>query len=337
MNGHAQHLCAFEKGITMSKEIGGYMDLEHFTGEEYYPDLVKLNLGRTALVWLLQRMDHRRVFIPSYICSSVTDSARAAGFDVVSYPVDEDLRPVWDECGRPGDDDILYLVNYYGQLTASEIEGYRDSYSAVIVDNAQAFYDRPVEGVHTIYTARKFFGLTDGAYVATDIAGDDSIPQDKSAWRAPYMLGRLEDGARQHYSGMLEVNHTFDREIPRRMSALTENLLRAIDYEAVRQKRCDNYRMLSGLLPDSNPFTRRVPECPFAYPYHCENGPQVRKALAERDIFVQTNWSYLLTDAPEDSLDRRWSADILPLPVDQRYGELEMRVIADAVRELTGR
>ena len=65
--------------------------------------------------------------------------------------------------------------------------------------------------------------------------------------------------------------------------------------------------------------------------------PQVRKALAERDIFVQTNWSYLLTDAPEDSLDRRWSADILPLPVDQRYGEQEMRAIADAVRELTGR
>ena len=38
----------------MKKEIGGYMELEEFSGQEYYPELYKVNLGRTALLWLLE-------------------------------------------------------------------------------------------------------------------------------------------------------------------------------------------------------------------------------------------------------------------------------------------
>ena len=38
----------------MKKEIGGYFELEDFGGKEYYPNLYKVNLGRTALRWLLE-------------------------------------------------------------------------------------------------------------------------------------------------------------------------------------------------------------------------------------------------------------------------------------------
>ena len=62
------------------REIGGYMELEHMRGSEFYPELHRLNLGRTAFVWLLQNIPHNRVFIPQYICRSVPDSAAAAGF-----------------------------------------------------------------------------------------------------------------------------------------------------------------------------------------------------------------------------------------------------------------
>jgi len=315
-----------------TKEIGGYLGLESFRGSEYYPDLYRLNLGRTALVWLLQRIRHKRVFIPTYICGSVIYSAEHAGFDVVTYGLDEDLRPVWKDSQAPGPDDILYLVNFYGQLSPDEIATYRDSFPCVIVDNAQAFYDRPVEGVHTLYSARKFFGVSDGAYLATDIdVSSDDIPADRSTDRLGYLAGRLEDGARAHYSGMLAVSDTFADEIPRRMSVLTENLLRAVDYGRVREKRRANYMTLSSLLPDDNPFLKRMPECPFAYPYHHENGVALRKHLAGNDVFVPTNWSYLLSSMPEDSHEYRWSSDILPLPVDQRYGEEDMRRIADLI------
>ena len=38
----------------MKKEIGGYFELEDFGGKEYYPNLYKVNLGRTALRWLMR-------------------------------------------------------------------------------------------------------------------------------------------------------------------------------------------------------------------------------------------------------------------------------------------
>lgn len=38
----------------MKKEIGGYLELEESTGQEYYPELCGVNLGRTALLWLME-------------------------------------------------------------------------------------------------------------------------------------------------------------------------------------------------------------------------------------------------------------------------------------------
>ena len=318
----------------MPKEIGGYMELENFRGNELYGSLHKFNLGRTALVWLLRNIEHRRVFIPEYICNSVPDSAEAAGFEVVRYALDGSLEPVWGPAGEPGRDDIFYLVSFYGQLTEEDILKYHDRYPLMIVDNAQAFYDAPVslEGIHTIYTARKYFGLSDGAYVASSIPVDyDSMETDVSGGRISHLTGRLEENARGHYGEMLAVSDSFGSETPKRMSLLTENLLRGIDYDYVRQKRCENYRILQNLLPDDNPFNRHMPSAPFAYPFHHPDGVELRKHLAAQNIFVPTNWSYLLKKLPEGSLEYEWSANILPLPVDQRYGEEEMRIIADAV------
>ena len=322
----------------MTKEIGGYMELEHFRGEEKYGDLYKFNLGRTAFVWLLKNIPHDRVFIPEYICDSVPVSAEKAGYKVVRYRLDEELKPVWGEEGAPSDNDILYLVSYYGQLTEEQIRAYHVDYPVMIVDNAQAFYDAPVRepGIHTIYTARKYFGLSDGAYVATNAPGaaEDYVRLDTdcSGSRMKHLSGRLEQNARDYYSDMLAVSSTFSDAKPMKMSPLTENFLRAIDYNYVQKKRQENYLTLSVHLSNSNPFTHSMPSCPFAYPFYHENGIELRKYLASQNIFVPTNWSYILRTMPENSLEYSWSADILPLPVDQRYGREEMETIADAIR-----
>ena len=208
----------------------------------------------------------------------------------------------------------------------------------LIVDYAQAFYDEPVRepGIHTIYTARKYFGLSDGAYVASNAAGAAEdyalLETDCSGSRMKHLSGRLENNARDYYSDMLAVSSTFSDAIPMKMSPLTENFLGAIDYDYVQKKRLENYRTLSELLPGSNPFTQIMPSCPFAYPYYHEDGVALRKYLASQNIFVPTNWSYLLKTMPADSLEYKWSADILPLPVDQRYGREEMEIIANAIK-----
>ena len=46
----------------MKKEIGGYFELEDFGGKEYYPNLYKVNLGRTALRWLLEGRGYTKIY-----------------------------------------------------------------------------------------------------------------------------------------------------------------------------------------------------------------------------------------------------------------------------------
>ena len=321
----------------MTREIGGYLELEHATGKEYYSDLFRLNLGRTSLMWLIRVLDCRRIFIPRYICESVILSARRTDCEVLLYAIDEDLQPLLDPRELSDDGDWLYVSNYYGQLSDDDIRGlHRTYHGRIIVDHAQSFYQKPIDDITCLYTCRKFFGLSDGAYVYAPSAGSTDtadLPLDRSAGRMAHILGRLEDSAREHYSEMLEVNHTFDDAPVARMSLLTENLLRSIDYEFVRRKRAENYEVLRQLLPSDNPFTRRTPSAPFAYPFYHPDGIRLRKALAAENIFVPTNWSYLLYQLPQDSLEWDWSANILPLPIDQRYGPEEMGIIADTIKK----
>lgn len=148
------------------KEIGGYFEMEELPGEEYYPDLLHLNLGRTALQYLLDRRGCQEIFLPYYLCDSVIDACRNSSAKVSFYSVNEELTPEIDELPEGA---WLYLVNYYGQLTDEQIRFFQKKYQRIIVDQTHAFYQRPVEHVDTIYSPRKFFGLPDGAYLAADL------------------------------------------------------------------------------------------------------------------------------------------------------------------------
>lgn len=316
------------------KEFGGFLEMEQFRGEEYYSDLHKLNLGRTALVWLLTHIDHDRIFIPEYICDTVTESVRRANFNYVSYRLDENLKPIWGDDVEPRDNDIFYLVNYFGQLTEEEILYWRDRFTKVIVDNAHAFYNHPIPGVHTLYSPRKFFGIPDGAYVASDIGATDAeLEQDFSVNRVNYLVGRLEESANKYYSSSKAAEESFSMEKPKRMSAFTQNILKAVDYEYIKKKRCRNYTVLKELLKGDNPFNRRDPVCPYLFPYYHEDGAGLRKYLIENKIYVPVIWEHLIDEEHKGSNEYDWSKNMVFLPIDQRYDEEDMKIIADAISD----
>lgn len=318
----------------MKQEIGGYLELESFHGEEYYPDLVKVNLGRTALSWLLESRKIETLYLPFFLCDSVIDACRRCGISLIFYSLDDTLTPLLPSDLSLGPNEYLYLVNYYGQLTDERIMDFKNRYGNLIVDHTHAFYQRPLPGVDTLYSCRKFFGLSDGAYLSTDAILTSGKPQDHSAERMGHILGRFEKDAGTYYQKMLDNAATYHQMEIRTMSRLTQNLLKAIDYSQIRQKRNENYACLRKLLPSDSPFTRTTPDGPFAYPYFHKNGIALRKALAREKIFVPTNWSNVIRDCAPDSPEYQWAADILPLPCDQRYGREEMQRIADVIHTL---
>ena len=85
----------------MKKEIGGYFELEEMAGEEYYPDLYKVNLGRTALLWLLESHQYKKIYLPVFLCQSVIDICRDHDIEVEFYHLDADLNILLEERELP--------------------------------------------------------------------------------------------------------------------------------------------------------------------------------------------------------------------------------------------
>lgn len=151
--------------------------------------------------------------------------------------------------------------------------------------------------------------------------------------RMEHILGRYEYDAGTFYQKMLDNAAGYHGMEIRRMSKLTHDLLAAADYPRIKRKREENHQLLAALLPSDSVFNRTIPEGPFAYPYYHKDGMRLRKWLAGRKIFVPVNWRNVLENFEEDTMEYDWSANVLPLPCDQRYGEEEMRYVAESIRE----
>jgi len=148
-----------------------------------------------------------------------------------------------------------------------------------------------------------------------------------------HILGRYEHNAGTYYKDMLENAAKYDGMELRQMSKLTQNLLKAVDYDRAKKKREENYRILGELLPSESIFNQTVPEGPFAYPYFHADGMKLRRYVAEKKIFVPTYWKNIIENSETKSLEYTWAANILPLPCDQRYSVEDMKYMASVVRE----
>lgn len=308
----------------MMREIGGYIELDRFTGNMLYDDGVKLNCGRNALEYLINAKNIRKMLVPKFMCNSNDEVLKKHNIEVKYFSIGMDFKPIIE---KRVDDEWLYLVNYYGQLSNDYIKTLGKN---IIVDNAQAYFQEPIVGYDTAYACRKFFGVSDGAILFTDCK-IDNLPQDESHTRMGFLLGRFERPASEFYQEYVDNNERFFDETLKRMSKLTDNLLHAIDYEFVKNKRTENFEYLHDNLKHINKLKLIVPKGAFMYPLYIDNGDTVRKKLQSIKIYVPTLWPDVFNLCKENELEYDMAQNILPLPVDQRYGIEDMEYIVKEI------
>jgi len=258
------------------KEIGGYFGLEQLVSNEYYSDLISLNNGRNALLYLLKAKNIKKLYILYYLCNSVRDMCSKSGYEFEYYNINKNFMPVFDRFLN--DNEYLYIVNCYGQLTDRKIFDLKQQYEQIILDNVQAFFQRPPMGIDTVYSYRKFFGVPDGGYLSTDTRLNEKLEIDVSRDRMTHILGRYEGVSSDYYSYFQNNDASFKIEPLKYMSKLTHNILGAIDYERARHIRNENYGYLECELGGQNKLNLISPDGAFAYPFYVENGIDVRKA-----------------------------------------------------------
>lgn len=314
------------------KEYGGYIELDTYRLPMLHNGAKALNCGRNCLAYLIKARNIKKLLIPYFMCDSVFDLCRKYSVELRFYHINEKFMP---EQIQLEDDEWLYVMNYYGQLTQDYLCGLKKEYDRVIIDNAQAYFEEPIENTDTLYTCRKFFGVADGAFLYTDVNLNEDIPLDESFDRMHFLLGRYERSASEFYSEYSMNNHMFADEPIKQMSKLTENLLHGIDYTYVKQRRTQNFKAYNEMLGNINQLELREAEGAFAYPLMVSNGAALRKALQQKKIYIPTLWPNLLNETETDSTEYRMVDNILPLPCDQRYDINDIKYIADTICELS--
>ena len=311
------------------REIGGFMGFEHYSGNEYHENCLSLNSGRNCLRYLIRARHIKKIALPRFNCSAVLDVCKEERVDVVFYTVDLEFKPVIP--ANLSSNTFLYVINFYGQIEVSFLTELVQKYPKVILDFAQSFFVKPMKGVDTLYTCRKFFGVADGAYLYTNSTIQKDLMVDKSYERMEFLGGRYERSAREFYLGY-QANEEFIANLEMSyMSRLTKNILRSINYEQVNQIRTVNYQLLRSELDRMNLLNVITPHGPYAYPLLVKNGGELRKRLLDRRIFVPILWPNVLETENENSIEYYLAMNILPLPCDQRYSAEVMKYMIEEI------
>lgn len=311
----------------MLTEIGGYFGFEDLGHKEYYPGLLALNTARNALCYIIKAYKIKKIFIPYYLCSSIENMLIKNNVPFEKYHIEENLKPVLNT--KLEIDEYILIVNYYGQICEERVQALGEKYKNVILDNTQAFFQPPLERMPTFYSCRKFFGVPDGAYLSTEKILNEEFETDVSKDRMKHLLGRYEGNASDHYCDFKQNDRALANEPIKMMSRLTKNILGAIEYQKVINRRNSNFEYLNEKLKDMNPLKLIIPNGPFAYPFYSENAVDIRRKLAEKKIYIPLLWPGITEDEGAGEPEKRYARNILPIPCDQRYKLAELKIVLE--------
>ena len=300
--------------------IGGYFGLELQSGNHYHngSNCIKLNTGRNCLEYLLKVTNYSKIYLPYFTCDVLLEPLVKLNRSYEFYCVDENLEPVFDYNKITAEEGFLY-TNYFG-LKDRFIYDLGTKVSNLIIDNAQSFFSAPLNGVTTFYSPRKFFGVSDGAYLYCNKEINEVLERDISYNRMSHLLIRKDVSAEAGYSSFVFNDKGLENQPIKRMSVLTESILGTLDYESIAKKRIENYIFLDNALKHCNLLSLQLGKesVPMVYPFWTKN-LNLKKRLLENKIYTATYWPNVKEWCEEESLEYRLANEVVYLPIDQRY------------------
>lgn len=311
--------------------IGGYFSLELPVREEYHKNAIRLNTGRNCLEYILSARGYKKVYVPYYTCEAVMEPINKLGILYEFYHINIHFE-IRDRFTLKADEALLY-TNYFGLKQRYVEQLAEKTGNCLIVDNTQAFYAKPIQGIDTFYTCRKFFGVADGAYLYTDNLLDEEFEQDESYNRMAHLLKRIDLSAEQGFADFRKVDDGLDNQPIRKMSRLTQRMMQGIDYESAAQRRRANFQMLHEALGKDNNLELHLEDdaVPMAYLYLVPV-QGLRDKLIENKIYVARYWPNVLEWTTKDDIDYLLAYQMQPLPIDQRYGKDDMKKIIKLIK-----
>jgi len=312
------------------EEIGCHFKLENIIGNKYHDTMLMLSSGRNCLRYIIKERKIKNLFLPYFLCESLSEVAQEENVKINYYHVDNNLCPLDINVNELNEYSYLYLVNYYG-LVAEKIDCLINEYKYVIVDNTHDFFNKNKHNADVIYNYRKYFGVPDGAcIVSNDLLRNPNYQIGTSLDKIIEIVSRDETGEFFHYPTFLEADKHFRNEELRYMSNFTNNYLNAIDYNYALKRRLENYKILLGELSKYNKLQLNDKKLTFMYPLLVDDGDNLRSYLKENQIYSIKLWPNVYWNGANKDEIVRVENTVL-LPIDQRYHIDEMMYVSTVI------
>lgn len=316
-----------------TKAIGGFFELELPSGGQgYHPNAFALTNGRACIRWILEYEKPSLVYIPYYTCSALYEPMEKMGIKYIYYSIDENLDPV--RLPEPQKNELLILINYYGLKNKIADKLAHQFGRRLIIDDTHRFFYRGYQTpTYSFTSARKYFGVPDGAYLYGTMGATNKIERNNNVsvtHNVKRLLGCLEEAYRDY----LNYEASLGSEL-KRISLLSERLLAGVNYVDAAQKRIDNFNFIHERLKSYNMFSFNSDDfdVPFCYPF-LPNRYIEKDFFYRQRLFIPTLWPDILERKingfeHEKDITRR----LLPLPIDQRYVRADMEKIVNLISE----
>jgi len=314
----------------MIKTIGGYFDLELNSGRHFHNNAIRLNTGRNAFEYILRVKKYKKIFLPYFTCDAMLEPIYKLGLMYEFYSINEDFSPQFDLIQLNKDEAFVY-TNYFG-LCNHIVSDLSKKASNIIIDNSQAFFTKRVYDVDTFYSARKFFGVPDGAYLYTNKLLKKKLERDISYSRMSHLLIRKDTTAEYGYRYFENNDISLSNNDIKHMSRLTDAILESIDYTHVLRKRRENFIFLFDSLKEKNKLIFNLDRdvVPLVLPYWSED-ITLKERLKANKIYCATYWPNIKKWCNPNSLEYRLMNEVVYLPIDQRYDIQDLKRVLDHV------
>lgn len=322
---------------------------------------VYFSLCREALLAIAQkyRESNKKVLLPAYTCQTVIDPFLQEGWVIEYYNISRKLRIDTGHLKSKYADfkpQICLAHPYYGaDLNQDELDALSDLKNdgcILVEDLTQCVFSTQRPDIFDYFTGsyRKWFPIPDGAFaIGNDLDVEDmaeNMDFVQPMADAMYLRGAFHQTGNNNLKeisrrvGNVAINHISGTIACHSMSGLSQYLLSTINIESTKKSRFENYRYLYDHIQKSNicePVDRGIDEltcAPLFFPIYVKDRAVFQKKLAQQEIYAPILWPVHTDELLINESVKRIYDEILMLPIDQRYGEKDMKRIVEVVYSL---
>ncbi len=312
--------------------------------KKYFKNYKLFFSGRDALRFLLRKLSESYFYLlPSYLCYEVIRPFEELNLNYDFYRIYFQPAPLIDfdnlkKKAKKHKNPLIVIIEYFGFTYDYSLEFpfILDISHSLLSERERKWEVKPL---YIFGSLRKLLPLTDGGilFYNENLSNEVAKPDPKmfltkfSANLIRFLHNIIPEETEFLYSyAYNKLDKKFEEALsksknPKKISLLSEYLLKRIPFKKFKQRRRENFEYLLSHMNNKKikPMFNNLPDkiVPLNFPFWSEEKEKIKKLLVSHRIYPPTLWSYIPNTIQKGEFPEVYEVPkkLLSLPCDHRY------------------